>query len=110
MLEEVFFSDSCFNRDAYNPQNARFEDGKYYPMMKVIQGEDRDYTDGELLYGKQLLQDKNEILKAFLEKEQGTKKLILGKLNQEKGAHIEMRKSELEEELRRIEYALQRYY
>ena len=91
-------------------ENMVLEDGKYYPMMKVIQGEDRDYTDGELLYGKQLLQDKNEILKAFLEKEQGTKKLILGKLNQEKGAHIEMRKSELEEELRRIEYALQRYY
>lgn len=91
-------------------ENMVLEDGKYYPMMKVIQGEDRDYTDGELLYGKQLLQDKNEILKAFLEKEQGTKKLILGKLNQEKGTHIEMRKSELEEELRRIEYALQRYY
>ena len=30
MLEEVFFSDSCFNKGEYNPQNARFEDGKYY--------------------------------------------------------------------------------
>ena len=30
MLEEVFFSESCFNKDAYNPQNARFENGKYY--------------------------------------------------------------------------------
>lgn len=30
MLEEIFFSDSCFNKDAYNPQNARFENGKYY--------------------------------------------------------------------------------
>ena len=30
MLEEVYFSDSCFNKDAYNPQNARFVDGRYY--------------------------------------------------------------------------------
>ena len=30
MLEEVFFSESCFNKDKYNPQNARFENGKYY--------------------------------------------------------------------------------
>ena len=41
MLEEVFFSDSCLSTDedsgkyaykegVYNPQNARFENGKYY--------------------------------------------------------------------------------
>ena len=30
MLEEVYFSDSCFNKDKYNPQNARFVDGRYY--------------------------------------------------------------------------------
>ena len=86
------------------------EDGKYYPMMRVLQGEDRDYTDIELLYGKHLLKGQNSTLKAFLEKEEGKKKLILEKLNQEIGAHIEVRKSEIEEELRGIEYALQRYY
>lgn len=91
-------------------ENMVLEEGKYYPMMRVIQGEDGDYTDVELLYGKYLLQEKNSILKSFLEKERGTKRLILEKLNQEHGDHIEMRKSELEEELRRIEYALQRYY
>ena len=91
-------------------ENMVLEEGKYYPMMRVIQGEDGDYTDVELLYGKYLLQEKNSILKSFLEKERGTKRLILEKLNQEQGDHIEMRKSELEEELRRIEYALQRYY
>ena len=30
MLEEVYFSDSCFNKDQYNPQNARFINGRYY--------------------------------------------------------------------------------
>ena len=30
MLEEVYFSESCFNKDAYNPQNAKYIDGKYY--------------------------------------------------------------------------------
>ena len=30
MLEEVYFSESCFNEGTYNPQNARFVDGRYY--------------------------------------------------------------------------------
>ena len=31
MLEEVYFSESCFAKDGeYNPQNARFVDGRYY--------------------------------------------------------------------------------
>ena len=30
MLEEVYFSESCFNKDAYNPQNAKFINGRYY--------------------------------------------------------------------------------
>ncbi len=86
------------------------EDGKYYPMMKVVQGEELNYADIELRYGKHLLQNKNRILQAFLKKEHGTKTMILEKLNQETGAHIQARKVELEEELRGIEYALQRYY
>ena len=30
MLEEVYFSESCFNEDKYNPQNAKFINGRYY--------------------------------------------------------------------------------
>ena len=30
MLEEVYFSDSCFNAGQNNPQRARFENGRYY--------------------------------------------------------------------------------
>ena len=30
MLEEVYFSESCFNKGEYNPQNARFVNGRYY--------------------------------------------------------------------------------
>ena len=29
MLEEVYFSDSCFKTGEYNPQNAQFVDGRY---------------------------------------------------------------------------------
>ena len=30
MLEEVYFSESCFTEGENNPQNARFVDGRYY--------------------------------------------------------------------------------
>ena len=30
MLEEVYFSDSCFHAEGNNPQHARFENGRYY--------------------------------------------------------------------------------
>lgn len=86
------------------------EDGKFYPMMKVINGPISEYDTVELRYGKLLLQQKHPVLKEFLEKELQVKQMILENLNQESGPHIEVRKRELEEELEGIRYALQRYY
>lgn len=43
--------------------------GKYYTIIKADRGEDIEYTEVELVYGKHLLEDKNEILKKYLEKE-----------------------------------------
>ena len=86
------------------------EDGKFYPMMKVINGASDAYHAIELRYGKFLLSGKNPVLKTFLEKEKQTKNMILQNLQKEDGLHIEVRKNELKEELEGIEYALQRYY
>ena len=86
------------------------EDGKYYPIMKVICGREEAYNAIELRYGRLLLHNSNEILKEFLEKEQKIKKMILQNLERETGNHIEIRKEELEKELEEIVYALQRYY
>lgn len=86
------------------------EDGKFYPMMKVINGASDAYHAIEFRYGKFLLSQKHPVLKAFLEKEKQTKKMILQNLQKEDGLHIEVRRKEIKEELEGIEYALQRYY
>lgn len=87
-----------------------FEDGKFYPMMKAVNCPDSEYSEEELYYGRLLLKDQHPILKTFLEKELGVKEAILESLHQESGAHIELRKRQIESEMERIKYALQRYY
>lgn len=43
-----------------------FEDGKFYPMMKVKHGEQRWDKDVYFIYGKILLREKNPVLHQFL--------------------------------------------
>ena len=86
------------------------EDGKFYPMMKVINGESEEYNSVELYYGPLLLKQKHPVLKLFLEKERDTKTSILDNLKQESGEHIRAREREIQQELEAISYALQRYY
>lgn len=86
------------------------EDGKFYPMMKVINGESDSYDAIELRYGKRLLSERHPVLKRFLDKEKNTKKMILQNLQNASGEHIKIRRKEIENELEGIENALQRYY
>ena len=87
-----------------------FDEGKFYPMFRVINGHPSTYHMIELCYGKLLLEKKNLVLKAFLNKEKKKKTTILSNLETNFGEHIEIRKKEIQEELEAIEYALQRYY
>lgn len=91
-------------------ENMVLDDGKFYPMFRVINGQSEEYHAIELCYGKLLLEKKNAVLKNFLEKEKAVKELILSNLEQSFGEHIETRRKEIQEELEGIEYALQRYY
>ena len=100
----------CENAYCIIEENMVLEDGKFYPMFKVVNGQSPAYHTVELLYGKLLLEQKNAVLKAFLEKEKSVKEMILANLEQSSGAHIEIRRKEIQEELEGIEYALQRYY
>lgn len=50
-------------------ENMVFDAGKYYTMIQAQRGEDTEYNDVELIYGKYLLKNKNKILRKFLEKE-----------------------------------------
>ena len=91
-------------------ENMVLDDGKFYPMFRVINGQSEEYHAIELCYGKLLLEQKNAVLKTFLQKEKAVKELILSNLEQSFGEHIEARRKEIQEELEGIEYALQRYY
>ncbi len=91
-------------------ENIILDAGKFYPMMRVINGTATEYNTVELSYGKILLQDKHPVLRQFLRKEQSIKQQILEDLKKESGEHIEIRKVEIEKELEGIVYALQRYY
>lgn len=96
-------------------ENMVLDDGKYYPMMKVIPSEKIEeikpafWSEIEIRYGKLLLEEKNPILKQFLERESGIRKDILSKLEQVEGIHISERKAELNQELFQIEEGLKYY-
>lgn len=66
-----------------------FEDGKYYPMMKVIpgKGESREGSRVFDCYGEMLLKDKNPVLKKFLIHQLKIKNEILDNLMSQKDKH-----------------------
>lgn len=51
-------------------ENMIVDAGKYYVVIKANRGENTEYNDVELTYGKYLLENKNIILKEFLDKEE----------------------------------------
>ena len=56
------------------------EDGKYYPIMRAVHGKAKEQTEAEYLYGKKLLQNRNPVLKEFLDREQVKAEELLEKL------------------------------
>lgn len=92
-----------------------WDDGKYYPMMKVLPPKTETenisvtWSEVELQYGKLLLEQKNPVLKQFLEREFDIRKGILSKLEQIQGMHISERKTELNQELFLIKEGLSYY-
>ena len=88
------------------------EDGKFYPMMKVIHGEKKHisaevpYTLSEW-FGGILLERKHPLLKEYLERELRIRNDILEKLKNAPNA--EKRMGEIEEEKQAIITALEEY-
>lgn len=87
------------------------EDGKFYPMMKAVRGENRTvpgdmpYTPEEA-FGGLLLKKRHPVLKLYLERELRIRNEILEKL---KEAAADDRRKEVEEERRLILTALEQY-
>lgn len=78
------------------------DEGKYYPMMKVRHGFQKEWEEHESRYGKYLIRQKHPILEEYLEKELHTCENILIELQKNQGAHIEKRLEEVEHQIQLI--------
>ena len=110
------------------------EDGKYYPMMKVVRGkkkltnlvnekvndsdgqqnrmEKANISESEISrlfdeYGEQLLEEKHPVLLQFLKKEKALYEEILGKLLKQDSVKSEERQEEIREKLKYINLGLE---
>lgn len=94
------------------------EDGKYYPMMRLVHSEGGDETSGreapysecEYLYGRRLLEKRHPVLKEYLQRELNIRENILDGLWKEEGERVRVRSLEIEEEMRLTRQALRYYY
>ena len=87
-------------------ENIVIDEGKFYPMMRVTEGDREEYAEEELCYGKRLLEQKNPVLKMFLEKEIRIKEEILERLQRTEGGQVAKRIEEIEEEIQRLHKTL----
>lgn len=83
-----------------------FEDGKYYPMMKAVHGENTDDRKIWFLYGRLLLENRHPVLKSYLEKEYDGCCKLLEKLSRTSTEMAKRRCEELSEKKLLIEEAL----
>ena len=86
-----------------------FEEGKYYPMMKAVHGENTDDRKIWFLYGRLLLENRHPVLKSYLQKEYDSCCKLLEKLCQTATEVASRRCEELLEKKHLIEEALAFY-
>ena len=120
LLEEGFF---------FLSEEMVEEDGKYYPMMKVrpprgehkaeseMNCEELDgrqcsvqgWDEAELRYGKILLEEKNPVLREYLQREIRIRAQILDTLKDRDSTDVRRRITELEKELKIAEKGMEHY-
>lgn len=86
-----------------------FEDGKYYPMMRVKRGKMEVSNELFWKFGIYLLEDRNPVLKDFLDRSLDNCSHILEKLYSSGRSEEDERVIELKEEMRQLE-AARKYY
>lgn len=91
-------------------ENMVWEDGKYYPMMKAVKGEVENYSPEELEFGKRLLEEKNPVLKQFLEWELEHQGDILSALEKQDSERTKARITELAQRIESIKTILKERY
>jgi tRNA (adenine22-N1)-methyltransferase len=79
-----------------------FEDGKFYPMIRVVPGEEiveEPYTEVEEAFGRYLLKERHPVLLQYLEREMQICEKILDHLDQAEQERAKERKAEVDEKL-----------
>lgn len=89
-------------------ENMVEEEGKYYPMLRVVRGSDAPYSEEELLYGRHLIQDQNPTLRAFLQKEIQSKEILIHTLEKSEGENAAKRLQIISVEVKRAKSVLER--
>jgi len=86
------------------------EDGKFYVMMRAVPGiVPQSYeTECDYLYGKLLLEEKNEVLKEYLNREERLRQDVLSVLSGQDTENARMRRESLHREFSLIEEARKR--
>ena len=91
-------------------EDSVLEEGKFYFIMKAVQGiRNPVWTEEEIEFGGLLLEKRHPILKQYLERELRIRNEILIQLRDASGASAVQRKEEVREEKRLILAALERY-
>ena len=88
------------------------EDGKFYPIMKVVQHEGEQpavWSREEEMFGRLLLERKHPVLKLYLERDLRIRSEISAQLESASGDAAMKRRMEVEEEKQLILAALHRY-
>ncbi len=85
------------------------DEGKIYPILKCQYGQESEYSDAELLYGRCLIEKKHPILLQLVKKNIEQKECVRDSLKGKYGEHIEERLEELEKELE-IDYEVLQHY
>ena len=81
------------------------DEGKYYPMMKVVRGRQEAWEDFEYCYGKFLIEQQNPCLLEFLDKEEKMYSRILASLALKTGENIRAREIQIQNSIAMIRRA-----
>ncbi len=83
------------------------EDGKYYVMMRAVKTDLPQVYERECeyLYGKLLLEEKNEVLSEFLQREQRLRRDVMEALHGQDTENAKARKTSLQQEFALIDEA-----
>ena len=91
----------CENGYQITAEDMVEEDGKYYPMMRAVHGQERKLSQTELYYGKGEIQRAPEVLHSCLQAELSRSRRLLEILRQN-GQEGTRRAAEVAESIRRI--------